>query len=50
MPVMQWLISFLGLLNPSYAADTVDPTFKMTLVFGAAAWVAAIIAAAVYSA
>lgn len=35
MPVMQWLISFLGVLNPSYAAESVSPVFKLTLVFGA---------------
>ena len=50
MKVMAWLISFLGVLNPSYAADTISPIFKLTLVFGAALWVALIVVAAGWSA
>lgn len=50
MKVTAWLISFLGILNPSGAADTISPIFKLTLVFGAALWVALIVVAAGWSA
>lgn len=46
-----WLSTqLLKNLNPSYAADGVSSTLKLVLVFFSAAWVAAIIVAAVYSA
>ena len=50
MPVMSGLISVLNVVNISYAADTISPVFKLSLLFLAAAWVTAMLAAVAYSA
>jgi hypothetical protein len=51
MSLTSWLsTSMLKNLNPSTAADGVSATLKLVLLFFSAAWVAAIIVAAVYSA
>ena len=50
MPVMTGLINVLSYLSVSNVADKVNPLFKLSLLFASAAWIAATVAAVVYSA
>ena len=50
MPVVGWLISALNVVNISNTAQTINPTFKLALLFTAAGWIAATVAAVAYSA
>ena len=50
MSSMQWIVVAISSLNPATSAFSLGAPLKLTLVFGAAVWVAAIIAAAVYCA
>lgn len=50
MSTMAPFLKFLNIVNVGYAADTVSPLFKLSLLFIVAAWIAATVVAVAYSA